>query len=139
MMRIEGQSSGYWLPAPATGIAAASPCPLPGLNQHRLAETPVTGSLLGHLPGSIPYSTHVEIAAARSRLMHREVNDALENLGAKQVEFAGLTTASAPVARDPRGESQLKLVPNLDLVGRGVAYTLPRRRWPVGGLVDLVI
>ncbi len=143
MTSIDGYPCASWQTAWPHGVTAAGACAEGGINEHRLYEQPVVVGLLGEVPGSVPYSTHLEIAAARARLVHRAVENALAGLGARQVDFGEISASerlqeSGPEA-GPRMLPRAGAEPNMDRVERGVLYTQPRRRWPIGGLIDLVI
>jgi len=130
------------------------------VNPYRLVERAVVVGLLEHLPGDVPYSTHLELEGARGRLVNRAVGEALERLGAGragelsgdgrdgrdedlagQVRPSGNAIGTAPTdARlgggDPRvvhGVNRLRVVRVVN------EYAVERRRWPVGGLIDLVV
>jgi len=124
-----------------TGVTATGSCAQAGINKHRLVDRPVVLGLLGELPGAVPYSTHLEIAAARARLVHQAVGQALHELGAERVDISESATSDQQRVLGPRRLPRAGGEPNADLIARGALATQTRRRrlWLIGGMVDLVV
>ena len=125
------------------------------MNPHRLAEAPVIATLLEHLPGDAPYSTHLELEGMRARLVHRELLGALRDLasegsglscdaGGRGLDYGRMAAdRAAGMAMEPQRQS--------DAVGRSdtglrparlrlvTEYATRHRVWPGGGLIDLVV
>ena len=157
MTRVDGHPSLHWQPSP--GVTAVSRCPTGGLSEYRLEERPVLNTLLEHVPGDVPFSTHLELEAARARLVHRSVGEAIDRLGERttarekgadrggevnrgvEVDEGELAVAREVVTKkEPKEQKAEPSGRDMDRIERGaVAYTLPRRRWPIGGLIDLVV
>ncbi len=140
MCRVEANPCDRWAAGWACGLPAPGACPGGGLHEHRLADRPVLNTLLEHVPGDVPYSTHLELEAARARLVHRTLGEALEQIGGRGPDYGRLAAMTPQPTAAPRPTApSLRLVPPPPREAAVVAYTLPRRRWPVGGLIDLVI
>lgn len=128
-----------WQPLWRCGVTPTDPCAHPGMNQHRLVERPVLNSLLGHLPGSVPYATHLEIEGARARMVHRALGEALGQLGNPHADYGRQAAALKPTAPLALKLPPVRPAPQAARIDARVVYTLPRRKWPLGGLIDLVI
>lgn len=125
----------------------APPCPTAEVNTYRLAETPVLIGLLEHLPGDTPYSTHLALEAARSRLVHRAVDAALAALR----HTADSTTTGMPGGTDCADQAAAEgRAPEPAPARRATAlapreprvvtvHALQRRAFPIGGLIDVVM
>lgn len=108
---------------------------------------PKVVDLLGVLPGSVPYSTYLEIETALARLRHEAVLKGLEGLGSspEEPERQSLEPGEGELAarEGPRPIVMPETEPAAERsVRREVVtqeYVVRRRRWPVGGLIDLVI
>lgn len=142
MCRVEANPVHYFRAAhrahPVCAVQATPVCPSGGLNEHRLGEPPAVVGLVGVPAGSVPYATHLAIVSARGRAQARAIESALSVIAQARPDYGRLAAREAahhhqspeaqPVHRRPA------------LAGHpAMQYTLPRRRWPIGGLVDLVI
>jgi hypothetical protein len=116
-----------------------------GLNQHRFEQRPLACDLLEHLPGDVPFSTHLTLENVRARLVQRALGEALNRLGGggpnssarvdpswdrgREGEQSGAPSVPAAAAAPGRTER----------VAHVTAYSQRRARWPLGGLIDLVV
>lgn len=97
-------------------------------------------TLLEHVPGDVPYSTHLELEAARARLVHRALGEALGQIAGGGPNYGRLAAMTPkPIAAPRTTAPSLRLLPPPPRDAVVIAYTLPQRRWPVGGLIDLVV
>jgi len=138
MYPVETNPGAYAQSAWPTGLPAPAPSPWGGLHEHRLVDRPVLNTLLEHLPGDLPYSTHLELGAARARLVHRTLGEAIDRLAPPHPDEAH-PAATVPPPPAHRATPSLRLLPPPPRDEQPVAYTLPRRRWPLGGLIDLLV
>ncbi|MFG0260446.1 MAG: hypothetical protein ACF8LK_08860 [Phycisphaerales bacterium JB041] len=136
-------------------MPAPSRCPTADVNRYRLAETPTIVNLLEHLPGDVPYSTHLELEAVRARLVDHAVGEALRRLdagvqgekaqdrgadfGAVAAADSGTPGGAAEPERAVAGKLRRPATGSAERLRVVTAYTMVRRAWPAGGLIDLVI
>lgn len=89
--------------------------------------------LLEHVPGSVPYSTHLEIENAREELIARESARAGDRspVGQTWKRCGGLEIRER--CEPDAGYSPLRMA------GAKTLYAQRVTRWPLGGLIDLVV
>ncbi|HZW10288.1 MAG TPA: hypothetical protein VFF69_10335 [Phycisphaerales bacterium] len=139
-----GRGPGPWVSPPAAPGRA-------GLDEHRLGQRALPCDLLEHLPGDVPYSTHLAIENARARLVHRALSDALGGMRGGDAGESAVAKEDAPTrAACDRGAgpgARLAAVERPARSGHGedvravpiTEHAQRRTRWPLGGLVDLVV
>ena len=128
-----------WQACPPRAVSAAPDCPTGGFNEHRLAERAVVLDLLGAAAGSVPHWAHLAVGVVPARAEHRTIGAALVGLAAG-VDYGRLAAREAQVRcaqvsteREPQRSTPVQeraVVPG---------YEIARRKWPVGGLIDLVV
>jgi len=123
-------------------VTPAPRCSAPGLDRHRLdGAQPVVVGLLEHLPGDVPFSTHLELENARARLVERALGEALERLAPETrppASMPGEEGRPDRAATTPREPPMPIRRPRLE-VRTVTLYVQRRQRWPLGGLIDLVV
>lgn len=99
--------------------------------------------LLEHLPGDVPFSTHLGLENARSRLVQRALLEGHEPEPNRSWDAPARHDTSAPgcekggAASSPPAEP-VRLVA-VERVRAVRLYEQRRERWPLGGLIDLVV
>lgn len=145
MCRVETNPALCWHPVPRACQAAAVPappaCPTGGLNGYRLATRPAVLGLLGAPAGSVPHATSLAIGNAVHRAEHRAIEAALDAMADARPDYADLAAQQAKTCPAPEPEPEAwprtrHAIPPEKRVIPG--YTLERRKWPIGGLIDLL-
>ncbi|MCC7389685.1 MAG: hypothetical protein IT431_13060 [Phycisphaerales bacterium] len=129
-----------WQTCPPRAVSAAPDCPTGGFNEHRLAERAVVLDLLGAAPGSVPQWAFLAVGAAPGRSEHRAIGEALARLAAAGADYGRLAAREAQV-RCERVHTERVPDRSAPAPERAVVpgYEIARRKWPVGGLIDLVV
>lgn len=145
MTKIGSFTPQIWRQLPPCRVPPPPPCPPQSLGEHRLRDYPVITDLLGHLAGDIPFSTHLQIENARSRAVERALQEALDRLPPPEpardespLSTTANTPAADPAARPPDQPMAARQRPEGAVEPERV-FTQRRERWPIGGLIDLVI
>src|SRR5687768_9320058 len=146
MMRVECHPAPAWPACPR--VKPPAPTPPAGVNEHRLAERPILCTLLEHLPGDVPFSTHMELENRRARLVRRaELDPCLpepECAGPSRAcpsegKAPSRSIADAQAADWPTAQAAPQARVRSVVKAKVTMYVQRVERWPLGGLIDLIV